>query len=346
MKSRYIKFFKKELVFLLVLLIVVCISFGITYANFIYNSEGKRAVEMFTGALSYNMKINDEYRNNIDLLPGSQIINIDIESTNEISSYYKLLTNNNITIYSIEGNSSGIIGSSDTLSIKLYVINNTNENLNISFLVSMGYLTNTLDDVKVNEGYYEIENIKEEIVYDNKKWSIIRINDDASIDLISNDLYNVTLSGYDGYNNLNKLLDSKCINSRSITIDDIEDLTINPDNGYTKIDRLIYYPNTFKNDVNVIIDNSTNEGNGYSYTNSLLLRDKHINSSFNTKLFNTKKYLLSTPYYEIKNNEIYYYAIELSNGKVNLKKLYDSNNTNYEVTSNVRCITTIKDINF
>ena len=84
MKSRYIKFFKKELVFLLVLLIVVCISFGITYANFIYNSEGKRAVEMFAGALSYNIKINGEYKNNIDLIPGSQIVNIDIESLIDI----------------------------------------------------------------------------------------------------------------------------------------------------------------------------------------------------------------------------------------------------------------------
>ena len=314
MKSKYIKFFKKELVFLLVLLIVVCISFGITYANFIYNSEGKRAVEMFAGALSYNIKINGEYKNNIDLIPGSQIVNIDIESTNEISSYYKLLTNNNITIYSIEGSTNGIIGATDTNNIKLYIVNNTNDIVNISFVVSMGYLTNTLDDVKVTEGYYEIETIKEEITYDNKKWSIIRVNDDASIDLISKDVYNVTLSGYDSYNNLKNLLDSKCINSRSVDIDDIEDLTINPDNDYTTIDRLTYYPNSLKNDVNVIINNSTNESNGYSYTNSLVLRNKHVSSSFNSKLFNNKKYLLSNPY--------------------------------YEVTSNVRCIANIKDISF
>ena len=81
MKNRYIKFFKKELIVLLLLLIVVFISFGITYANFIYNSEDKRAVEMFAGSLNYNLKINDVYQSNIEVPKGSSIINLEIEST-------------------------------------------------------------------------------------------------------------------------------------------------------------------------------------------------------------------------------------------------------------------------
>ncbi|MBR4693741.1 MAG: hypothetical protein IKP07_02915, partial [Bacilli bacterium] len=183
MKSKYISFFKKELIFLLVLLIVVCISFGITYANFVYNSEDKRAVEMFAGALSYNLKINGTYQNNIDLVPGSSIIDLEIESTNEISSYYKLLINKKITVYSIDGITKGVIGSNDKVNIRLYIVNPSNDNINISFIVSMGYLTNTLEDVKVNDGYYEIGKMKEEITYSNKKWNILRINDDASIDI-------------------------------------------------------------------------------------------------------------------------------------------------------------------
>lgn len=347
MKNKYIKFFKKELIFLLVLLIVVCISFGITYANFIYDSESKRAVEMFAGALTYNIKINGNYQNNIDLISGSQIVDIELETTNEINSYYKLLVDKNIPVYSIEGSSEGIIGSNDKIKIKLYVVNNTPNILNVSFLVSMGYVTNTLDDVIINDGYKEIESMKAEITYDNKKWSILKINDDSSIDLIGNDLYKVTLSGYDGYNNIKSLLDSKCLNSRSINIGDIEELLLIPETNYSQINRIVYYPNSFIDNENVIIDTtSSNIMTGYSYTNKILARKMSITSSINTKLFNSKKYLLSTPYYEINNNEINYYAIEIDNGNVKLKRLYNSNNTNYEITSNVRCITNIKNIAF
>jgi len=346
MKSKYISFFKKELIFLLVLLIVVCISFGITYANFVYNSEDKRAVEMFAGALSYNLKINGTYQNNIDLVPGSSIIDLEIESTNEISSYYKLLINKKITVYSIDGITKGVIGSNDKANIRLYIVNPSNDNINISFIVSMGYLTNTLEDVKVNDGYYEIGKMKEEIIYSNKKWNILRINDDASIDIVSKDVYNVTISGYNGYNNLVDLLNSKCINSRSIDINDIDGLEINVNNDFIDFNRLVYFPNSLLNDDNVVLNNGSTEMNGYGYSNGILIRNKFITSNINNNLFKNNKYLLSTQYYEVKNDEIYYYAIELDNGVINLRKLYNSDNSNYEIVSNVRCITNIKNISF
>ncbi len=353
MKNKYIKFFKKELVFLLILLIVVCISFGMTYANFIYNSENKRAVEMFTGSLKSNIKINGTYSNSITLSPGSSIINLEIESTNEISSYYKLLTNKNIMIYSYEGLTNGAIGSKDKVNVKLYVFNNAKEEIDVSFIVSMGYLTNTLDDVKVKDGYYEIKSMNSEITYDNKKYKVLKVNDDASIDLLSKDTYKVIVSGYDGYNNLNNLLNSKCTtkNSRSINVNDIEGLVINNDENFTNINRLTYYPNSFKYDDNVLIDNKNYSDDekvltGYNYSNNVSVKNKKIISNINNEIFKNNSFLLNTNYYEIVGNEINYYVIELNDGKPILKKLYDSNNQNYEITSNVRCIVNIKDIAF
>ena len=61
MKERYIKFFKKELVFLLILLLVVCFSFGVSYSNFVYNSDKHRAVEMYTSSLKYEVTINNTF---------------------------------------------------------------------------------------------------------------------------------------------------------------------------------------------------------------------------------------------------------------------------------------------
>jgi hypothetical protein len=344
MKDKYIVFFKKEIIFLLLLLIVVCISFGITYANFVYNSNDKRAVEMFAGSLNYNLKINGEYQNSIEVSKGSSIINLEIKSTNEVSSFYKLLTNSDIVIYTIEGNASGVIGSNDIVNIKLYIVNNKEDIVNVPFIVSMGYLTNSLDDVKVVENYHEIQNIKHEIEYDNKTWIIGRINDDASIDLISKNLYNIKLSGYDAYNDLNSLLNSKCITngSKSIDINDINGISLMTYNDYTTINRLSYFPSIIKNIEDVIIENDYISESGYSYSNSILIRNKKINNNMDDT-YKNGKFLLNNLYYEVDNNEIFYYVIELDNGKVNLRKLYDSNNSNYEISSNVRCILNIKD---
>ncbi len=347
MKSRYIKFFKKELVFLLLLLIVVFISFGITYANFIYNSDNKRAVEMFASSLSYNMKINDIYTSNINVAKGSSIIDLEIESTNEVSSYYKLLTNSNVTVYAIEGFVSGTISSGEKTNIKLYIVNTSEEDKNVSFVVSMGYITNTLDDVIIKDGYHMVQNIKNEITYDNKKWVITKINEDTSIDLISKDVFNAKISGYNAYNNLNDLLNSKCTtgNSKSLTVGDVKGINILTEGEYTSVNRLAYYPSSLMDDENVVISDGTMY-NGYGYTNKMLVRNKSLLVNVNDELLNQNKYLLNTPYYEVKNGEIFYYVIEMDNGKVNLRKLYDSNNTNYEISSSVRCKVTIKDVAF
>lgn len=348
MKNKYIKFFKKELVFLLILLIVVCISFGMTYANFVYNSENKRAVEMFTSSLKYNLKINEVYQNSIVITPGSHIVSLEIESTNEISAYYKLLTNSNLTIYSFEGYSKGAIGSGEQLNVKLYIVNNTNKDVDVPFSISMGYLTNTLDDVIVNDGYHEIESIKNEIKYDNKKWNILRINEDASIDLVSKDNYAVTLGGYDNYNNLYNLLNSKCTtkNSKSLNVTDVNDLDILTSEDYININRLTYYPTILKQSNDIIDNKHEDENSGYNYSNNIQIRKKIINSSIENELFKNSKFLLNNSYYEVNGNEINYDVIEVNSGNINFKKLYDSNNTNYEINSNVKCIVNIKNVAF
>ena len=347
MKSKYISFFKKELVFLLLLLIVVFISFGITYANFIYNSDDKRAVEMFAGSLGYNIKINDVYQNNIDVYKGSSIIDLEIESTNEVSTYYKLLTSSNLTIYAIEGSVNGTISAGEKVNLKLYVVNTKNDIKKVPFIVSMGYITNTLDDVIIKKGYHELNNIQNEITYDNKKWNILKINEDASIDLLSKDAYSAKLSGYNAYNNLNDLLNSKCTteSSRSVTINDIDSLNIGIENDDITINRLYYFPTLFRNEENVTIENPT-IFDGYGYSNKIQVKNKRLLPNNSDDILRQGKYILNTNYYEVSNNEINYYAIEIDNGKINKRKLYDSNNTNYEVSSGVRCIVTIKDVAF
>ena len=134
MKEKYIKFFKKEIIILLILLIVICFSFGVTYSNFVYNSSEKRAVEMFTSKLTYEVKLNENVTNEIEVNPGITLVDVEIKSLNNIKSFYKLAYNNtNINVFEYSDKLHNRIDKEETLKYQLIIINSGSIKENVTF---------------------------------------------------------------------------------------------------------------------------------------------------------------------------------------------------------------------
>jgi len=249
--KRYQKYLKKRIFVLCLLLVVACFSFGYSYSNFIYESNDHRAVEMYINKLSYDFKINDLETSTYSLTSGINILNIDLKSNNEVETYYKLSypSNNYLKIYNVgNSNSYGSIAPNETKNITLLVVNNSEESVVSNFIVNSGYITNTLDDVKISSEDTEIIssiNVGDYISYipngvvgvtkynatsdlsgytstqdvylQNTLWRILNINSDGTIDLISDkELYinsdksPLYLSDSIGYNNGVYLLNDIC----------------------------------------------------------------------------------------------------------------------------------------
>ncbi len=244
MKEKYIKFLKKNVVVLVILLIVVCFSFGISYSNFIYNSNNHRAVEMHIDKLNYSIKINNTNTNEITVSPGNSLIELEIESLNKINTFYKLfyLENTNLNLYIYENNTDGTIDGNSKIKIKLFISNNSSDSINCKFLVVGGYINNTLDDIKTPLNYKEIKdkisvgdyfeykidenkkyNLQKEFTQNNSdlelsaiktNYRILNINNDGTIDLIAEEAIllsnNMLLGGSNGYNNAVYILNDIC----------------------------------------------------------------------------------------------------------------------------------------
>lgn len=247
-------------IFLAIILVIVCFSFGKTYSKFIYTSSSNRVAEIFVNKLSYKFTINNKETNEITIPSGNSVLNISMTSLNEKENYFKLFykENKNITIFLLNGNVSGKISNNEIINIKLFVINKSDSEETLIFDVQSGYITNTLDDIvkpndeseikdKINIGdyieYRPIEttltlekdysgsnNIKLETI--NTNWQILDINDKAEITLISEEPINkVNLKGSLGYSNGVYLLNDLCYKLyssndskyvRNLNIEDIE----------------------------------------------------------------------------------------------------------------------------
>ncbi|MBR4178979.1 MAG: hypothetical protein IKR57_06505 [Bacilli bacterium] len=262
MKTKYMSLIKKVILCLVVLLFVVCFSLSSSFSSFIYESNDHRAVEMIANKLSYSIKINNMNTNKITIKPGGNIINMDVKSLNKVDTYYKLLYKNddNLVVYNLSDNISGSIKSNEEKTIKLLVLNNTQNSINCTFDISGGYITRTLDEVIIANNYSEINNsllVGDHIEYhpsntyelDGKyfgeegmislstidtRWQIYDISDKGEIIIISEnnisfDSYKLT--GAYGYNNAVNLLNdvSKNLYSsdnslevRNINLEDVE----------------------------------------------------------------------------------------------------------------------------
>ena len=151
MKNKYIVFFKGSMVILLILLIVVGFSFGVSFSSFVYSSSDHRAVEMKVGSLNYKLLIEDNETNTITLKPGYNIINIKIESLNKVDSYYKIVLDNNLNTYYYNSLKDEIINKNEVKEKTILIFNNKNENEIVNFKIEGGYITNRIEDVKVKE---------------------------------------------------------------------------------------------------------------------------------------------------------------------------------------------------
>ncbi len=298
-RRKYVKIIRNRILVLLALLVIVCVSFSTSYSNFVYNSTDHRAVEMYVSPLNYEIKINDTYNGTIAVKPGNSFVNIDILSNNGVSTKYKLMygTDDNLSVYFLDNVPSGDIGSGKSKTHRLIVSNLSDNIIKVNFKIVGGYNTNKLEDIIAPLGFSEINQTihigdyveykpvnandsyeidkeisgytKNQTVYKkNSKWRVFDINDDGSIDIISeksisiDSKYNLLhLSGYKGYNNgvyilndvCNRLYGSYFATARNISINDIESKLSgnwNPkeyinsiaEDGYKQYDKNMYVP--------------------------------------------------------------------------------------------------------
>lgn len=291
---KYINIIKKTIIVLFVLLLVVCFSLGKSYSNFVYKTDDYRAVEMIVGKLNYNIKINDEMKDSIVVNPGNSVLNIEIESNNEIDSYYKLLLKktDDVDVYYMDNEPYGRINKNEKKNYKLLVINKSEQDKNISFVISSGYVNNTIDDVLIVDGYSLIDNkllIGSSVLYEtsgsyqfndtvmnpiNDDWKLLKVYDDGSFKIVSNNYLNenICFNGSEGYNNivneLNKIVtslysDDNVITINNISLEDIEEFTNYKINSLTNLKRVnnnIYIPSLLRYEKNVFIDEVNTNG--------------------------------------------------------------------------------------
>ena len=368
MKDKYIKFFKKELVFLLILLVVICFSFGVTYSNFIYNSNSKRAVEMFTSKLSYEIKINDNVTNEISVNPGISLVDLEIRSLNPVKSYYKLsYKSGNVLVLIYGTNDNVIVDEEGIVKYKLLIINNNEYNHSVNFNVDGGFTTNTIDDVSIKEDYIELNktiNIGDTIEYQNYLFRILDIYDDGRLDIISENFdFSISLEGASGYNNSVTMINNKITEifgaGRSIKIDDIKKYSSNGIINYTATETYcrndsLTYPKYFEYEKDTYIDyidkkigispsGSYNiEGNPYEYANCISTKIISIgNIEFKNPIyediFSSQNSIIATRYNNYTDN-VEWGIMSIESGNIKIHKLYDSDNSSYEVFENVRVL--------
>ena len=315
MRDRYLGVFKRSMVLLSILFVIVCFSFGVSYSNFIVSSTEHRAVEMHIDKLLYAIKINNEPTSELDVKPGINVYTVEIESLNKISSYYKLITEkNDLNIYYLANNTNNKIDGYGKNTTRLVIFNNTSRNIKTKFLINGGYINNKIDDISVNSGFREITqlNIGEYITYNtnnsynldndysseedsiintnNSLYRILSVNDDNTIDIISVNsvlLNNLTFNGANGYNNFAYIVNDICnkvfsnnntVYVKNVNINELEKYTSTKIVNYDNIksiNKLLYIPKILEYEKNVIIDGNTNE----TYSNDELLLIDKLNAS-------------------------------------------------------------------
>ncbi len=358
-REKYTKYLKKNIVLLVILLIVVCFSFGITYSNFIFESKDHRAVEMYVGKLNYDIKINDILTNKINVSSGNTVIDLKIKSLNKVATNFKLLyeKNDNLDIYYFGNKDTyGSINSNDEIDLKIYIVNKSNNNEICNFMISSGYITNSIDSISINENFKEINSkieigdyvnyksndltykLNKEFTKNNEDlilrttktmYRILNINEDGTIEIISDPVNTLYLKGSLGYNNIVSILNdlsnslyktNYSINVRNLNLEDIEKYTIKPlytykeDTRTFSSDNNIFIPVLWENEINSIINNintngKINRSENNSFTN---LKSKRVDSAsvqITNKVDNlTSLDFIDPIYYEIfieKNNIAY-----------------------------------------
>ena len=164
--NRIFEILKKYMIFIAILT-GISIVLGISYSNFIVTSGKHKAAEMYIGTLKYSMTIDGTTTNTLSVPAGETIIDVTITNENPIDTYYKLIyqnnsnvsikyyestkdTNDKVTNYSSPNSK---ITSSGKNTIKLKITNSSTSSQKVTFKITGGFATNTLNDVTVPTGY-------------------------------------------------------------------------------------------------------------------------------------------------------------------------------------------------
>ena len=171
--NRIIDFFKKYLIIISILL-SLAIVLSMSYSNFKVTSENHKVAEMYIGTLKYSMAIDGSTTNTLSVPNGETIIDVTITNENPIDTYYKLIyqnnsnvsikyyestkdTNDKVTNYSSPNSK---ITSNNKNTIKLKIVNNSTSSQKVTFKITGGFATNTLNDVTVPSGYTTINTVE------------------------------------------------------------------------------------------------------------------------------------------------------------------------------------------
>ena len=343
MKNKYINMIKWSFVILIVLLMVVCFLLGSSYSNFVYNSNNHRAVEMIVSKLNYKVRINEEEKSYLDIKPGINLFNIEIESLNKVESYFKFLVENKIEVFYIDDFLEGLINSEEKKSFRIIVFNTNDSNIKCNYFIASGYANNKLDDIEIPDNYKEVAikfSVFNRFKYKDSSldYKLLSINDNNTLDIISMEAIesNNLITGSLGYLNLEEELNTNVNipNTRIVTISDIEKYTnqsiVEINAKDYKRDIVFYIP--YKNDYNYIL-------NGSVKTSEIIIKEP-TKSVYDEVFYNTN-YLLNNSYSKLYNDYIEWGVFSIENGKLKTNRLYDFNNNESSVPIRIKTITTL-----
>ena len=335
MKDKYIRTIKRSFIILGVLLVAVCFLLGSSYSNFVYSLNNHRAVEMIVSGLNYKVKINNEEKNILEIKPGMNIFNIEIESLNKVDSYFKFLVNKDIDAFYVDEKLEGLIKENEKKNYFLVVFNNSSEEVISYYDVASGYINNELSDVIVPDKYKEIDNsftrfsnIK--LSDNNSNFKVLDFNGSKLEIIIDEPIVSNSIRGASGYIDYDETLNNLLLsfgnyNIRNVSLLDIERYTGNKLITFNEkeVFKDYYFYIPYKNERYYINDNKV-------LSSELKINNK-IDSVFDEVFFNGD-YTLSNTYSKENTNDIEWGVISIKEGKVMTSKLYDSNNHEYETS--------------
>ena len=158
----YFKSKSKKYLLATLLITVLCPLIAFSYSSFIFSSDNYRTSEMYIGSLMYSMKINNNAATKITAVPGKSEHTIEITSLNSVPSFYKLIykTNQNILVeYNNETIDEPKGEITNKREILIRITNSSSSNIEVEFDVAAGYITNTIENVTIPNGYTEVTGV-------------------------------------------------------------------------------------------------------------------------------------------------------------------------------------------
>ncbi len=150
----------KKNTLVIIMIIFLCPILGLSYANFVINTDDYRASEMYIGKLLYSVKVNDDLTNKISVGANSETeVVVEVTSLNEVMTKYKLVYESNPNIKIIYASDENEITNGPITTSKkssLLITNSSENDIEVSFYVVGGYYNNDVSDIIIDTKYSEI----------------------------------------------------------------------------------------------------------------------------------------------------------------------------------------------